>query len=334
MTVFVEAPRGADHENRKWDPTSLSEGPANPLAWANQSIIITAVGLAPNRWFGPAPWQMTSVNERSMTIDLEEFQHNGYLILDVLAPVVLARWRAAADAVMRQPRFAAKPQFHYIPLLLPGNQDATLLDALDHPLLIDSVSRILGGGPLLLDNAALLAAEPGVGYHQGWHRDVLQVPVDHITDAMFSPQWRHNNVQLNLALADDDAFWAVPASHQRPNTKGEEQAFGGSRHLAPESAVMPGGRRLHLLAGQAALYHNNMIHRGYCDFTQPRRTLHIGYHSRQRPPTWHFYNFDDRALPAEHLASLPPGARRWMEDRLARRRQFPDVAPSYRGGFD
>jgi hypothetical protein len=268
-----------------------------------------------------------------VVLDLAQFRRDGYVILDVLTPPHLAELRAAADALMQQERFAIHLKFHYVPLLLPGNVDAKLLEAIDHSVLIENVETILGGGPLALDNASLLAADPGVSYRQGWHRDVLQVPQEYITDEMFSPRWAHNNVQLNLALAEDAAFWAVPGSHVRPNTLGEQQAFGGNKHVSPVGATVPGAQCLFLKPGQAVLYNNNMIHRGYCDFTTPRRTLHIGYHSTCRPPTWHFYNFDDTKLPPEHRMALPPGPRRWMEQRLARRRQFPDVVASYRSGL-
>jgi len=163
---------------------------------------------------------------------------------------------------------------------------------------------------------------------------VLQVPEAQIVDEMFSPRWVHNNVQLNLALADDAAFWAVPGSHLRPNTPGELAAFGGSKHLSPEEAVMPGAQCVRLRAGQAALYNNNLIHRGDAQFTSPRRTLHIGYHSLRRPPTWHFYSWDDRTLTPEHRASFPANTRRWLEGRLARMLAHPDQSASYRAGFE
>ncbi len=268
-----------------------------------------------------------------MAVDLAQYRQRGYVVLDVLAPAELARLRAAADALMAQPRYANEHRFHYVSLLLPGGVEPTLLTALDHAGLLTAVTELLGGGPLIVDNAALLAAAPGVSYRQGWHRDVLQVPESAIHDDMFSPRWVHNNVQLNLALADDAAFWAVPGSHCRPNTAAEQAAFGGTKHMSPVDATMPDGACLRLRAGQAALYNNNLIHRGYSDFTTPRRTLHFGYHSARRPPTWHFYNFDDTKLPAAHVASLPPATQRWMAARLARRRAFPDVAASYRSGL-
>lgn len=270
-------------------------------------------------------------------IDLDAFRELGYVILDVLSPAELARYRAAADAVMRQERYASKLQFHYIPLITPGPlcaNDPTLLETIDHPVLLGAVEAILGGGPLILDNAAILCGNPGARYRQGWHRDVLQVPEAKIDDAMFSPRWFHNNVQLNMALADDAAFFAVPGSHRRPDNAGERAVFGGSRHLSPEDVDMPGAQAIALRAGQAVLYNNNLIHRGHSDFPTPRRTMHIGYHSARRPPTWHFYNFDDRTLPPEFVASLPPSAQKWMKARLRRRIEYPEIAASYRSGLD
>ena len=38
-------------------------------------------------------------------------------------------------------------------------------------------------------------------------------------------------------------------------------------------------------------------------------------------------------FPPEHLALLPPHARKWVEGRIARRREFPDRAASFRSGY-
>ena len=265
-------------------------------------------------------------------IDLAAFKRDGFIILPVLEGDALAHYRAAADEFMRQPRFAER-RFHYISIAREEMHNKTLLEMLHHPTLISAVEQILGS-PLVFDNAAFLAAEPGVAYRQGWHRDVLQVPEAEIRDEHFSPKWRHNNVQLNLALADDDTgFWAVPGSHHRPDTAAERAVFAGSKHLSPVDAVMPGAINVRLRAGEAALYHNNLIHRGHADFTVPRRTLHFGYHCSKSPPTWHFYAAANEFRP-EYLATLSPAIRRMFEERAARLKQYPDVKMSYHAGFE
>jgi len=266
------------------------------------------------------------------TLDIEKFKRDGYVIVRVLEGEQLARCRAAADEVLSQEHFA-KPVMHYLPLLREDTHDPRLQTVLHHPVLLGAIEQLIGG-PLIIDNATMFAANPGVVYHQGWHRDVLQIPEQEIDDALFTPAWRHNNLQLNLALADNDsAFWCVPGSHIRPDTAAER-----ARVRQHETHVR--GRRRHagainltLRAGEAALYNNNMIHRGCCDFTTPRRTLHFGYHCKKYPPTWHFYTGSLMSFRPEYLATLTPVVRRMLEERIERLKQYPDMQPSFRAGF-
>ena len=140
-------------------------------------------------------------------------------------------------------------------------------------------------------------------------------------------------MQLNLALTRDRAFWAVPGSHVRPNSPAEQAVFGGTKHQSPVDRDMPGARCIELAPGEAVFYNNNLIHRGYCDFTERRRTCHIGYHCTRRPPTWHFYSHSPDQFTPDYLATLSPTVRGMIEDRLERQREWPDVKASYRSGL-
>lgn len=263
-------------------------------------------------------------------VDKEQFARDGFVIRQALSRTDLEALREAADELLARPALASQRKFHYLSVLLPALDARALHRAIHLPLVLETVEALLGPS-LCLDNAALLAAEPGVVYTQGWHRDVLQVPQEKIDERMFSPDWFHNNIQLNLALTEDRCFWAVPGSHRRPNTDAERAVFGGSRHMSPVGAQMPGGRAIALAPGEAVFYNNNLIHRGYADpVTTRRRTLHLGYHTATRPPTWHFYGLQKDALTPEYLASLEPTVRAWLERHLARRAAFPDVTQTYR----
>ena len=99
-----------------------------------------------------------------------------------------------------------------------------------------AASEDILGGPLIINNASLFAAEPGTCYNLGWHRDVIQIPEDEIDEqAIYAPARFHNSVQVNLALCPDETLWIVPGSHRRPNTPEERAAFQGSKHYAPAS---------------------------------------------------------------------------------------------------
>lgn len=265
-----------------------------------------------------------------MKIDIDQYHRDGYVILDVLNANEVAAYRAAADEFMTRPNYRGRQKFFYVPFLLPEFDLPGLHSSIHHQVLLDAAEQILGP-KLIFDNASILCADPGTVYTQGWHRDVLQVPQDQIDEGMFSPDWPHNNVQLNLALYADHCFWAVKGSHNRKNTPAEWAAFGGTKHMSPLEAQMPEGAVIVLKPGQAALYNNNLIHRGYADpVAIPRRTVHIGYHSTLHPPTFHFYGYNLDKLTPEFVSSLSPPVREMVELHIARRHEFPDVTASYK----
>ena len=127
----------------------------------------------------------------------------------------------------------------------------------------------------------------------------------------------------------------VPGSHQRPNTPAEDAAFAGSKHYAPVDAAMPGGIPVKIPAGHALLYNNNLIHRGYnAGMETPRRTLHMGYHSAARKPTWHFYLLPLAPIsdPA-YQARLQPRIRGMVEEYIALRHRYPRMEDTWQPGW-
>jgi hypothetical protein len=140
----------------------------------------------------------------------------------------------------------------------------------------------------------------------------------------------HNSVQVNLPLYPDNALWVVPGSHARPNTPEEDAAFRGSKHYAPPGAEMPGGVCVSIAPGQALLYNNNLIHRGYCaPFVGRRLALHLGYHSRTRPPTWHFYLLDESMFTEAYRDQMSPTLRRMLDEYFECRRQYPRMEDTW-----
>jgi hypothetical protein len=271
-------------------------------------------------------------------VDRSRYEQDGYLIIPVLSPAERKRFLDASNELVSRPRYrktnTGSPSKFLVsvPFLRPGHHHPVLVESILLPK-VHEVTEVILGSPLVVDNAVLLSAEAGTDYQQGWHRDVLQIPQNQIDEAMFSPRWRHNSVQINLPLVEDHAFWAVPGSHQRPNSPEENEAFAGSKHFSPVNARMPSATCFALQPGEAIFYNNNMIHRGWCAFTRPRRTLHMGYHCSQRPPTWHFYSDDPRRYPKEYLKTLTEPVRSALLARSCQRQRYPDVTESYRSGY-
>ena len=233
----------------------------------------------------------------------------------------------AGDAITTYGRLSKHYYFHLITdaLFLP-------LQHLFHEQRILAPVTDLLGGPLILNNASLFAAEPGTCYKLGWHRDVIQIPPAEIdAEAIFNPQRFHNSVQINLPLYEDETLWVVPGSHVRPDLPGEIAAFAGSKHYAPIDAEMPGGVNVRMRPGQAVLYNNNLIHRGRnACFTVPRRSLHLGYHSAARPPTWHFYLLDETAFTPAYRARMSPAVNAMIDAYFACRRDYPRMADTWK----
>ncbi|WP_341663335.1 hypothetical protein [Vibrio sp.] len=102
-----------------------------------------------------------------------------------------------------------------------------------------NISEEIIGENLALDGSALLLAETGTHYELAWHRDTIQIPQNEISDKLFTGEYFHNNVQINLALSYDESLWVVPGSHKRPLNKHEQEVFGMSKHYALDNCSLP-----------------------------------------------------------------------------------------------
>lgn len=279
----------------------------------------------------------------------EQFTNEGYIIIDVLSNKEINELRIFLDKLLSPNTTAAGASFHSSSFQHLGNNIADfgkeakqyyfnllttpdtepLHPAFHHPVILKTVEELIGSD-LVIDNAAIMAANVGTSYSLGWHRDVIQIPEDEINDSLFSPNRFHNSVQINLPLIEESSLWIVPGSHNRPNTKEENYVFEGSKHYSPEGVDMPGGIPVKVRAGQAVLYNNNLIHRGYTETMKvPRRTLHMGYHSASKPPTWHFYGINTELLNEDYLATLSPTMRLMMEKHLENRLKYPEISATW-----
>ena len=284
----------------------------------------------------------------------ETFLRDGYVIVDVLTEQEIAEFREIMDALISPKIKAADTkkkeasfqhlgdeiadfgkearQYYFHLLTKPGTE--SIHHAFHHPVILKTVEKLLGPN-LIVNNASILAANEGTEYSLGWHRDIIQIPQPEIEDWLFSPERFHNSMQINLPLVDENSLWVVPGSHFRPNTEEENKAFQGSKHYAPLGIEMPGGIPVPLKAGQAVLYNNNLIHRGFTEKMKiPRRTLHMGYHSALYPPTWHFYLLNGDLLTPEYLDRLSPTMQRMMEEYLECRRQYPDMSQTWKWEYN
>jgi ectoine hydroxylase-related dioxygenase (phytanoyl-CoA dioxygenase family) len=286
-------------------------------------------------------------------INKEQFLKDGFIIVDVLTKQEIEDFKKVmadlidpkttvydekkhgssfqhlGDEIKDFGREARQYYFHL--LTKPGTE--SIHHAFYNAKILNIVEQLLGPD-LIVNNASILAANIGTEYSLGWHRDIIQIPQNEIEDWIFSPERFHNSVQINLPLYDEECLWVVPGSHFRPNTSGENNAFNGSKHYAPLGAEMPGGIPVKLKAGQAVLYNNNLIHRGFTKKMEiPRRTLHMGYHSASEAPTWHFYLLNSDLLTPEYLGTLNLIMRMMMREYIACRKLYPNMSDTWKKGY-
>jgi ectoine hydroxylase-related dioxygenase (phytanoyl-CoA dioxygenase family) len=285
-------------------------------------------------------------------VDLDRYREAGFALVEVMPEDEAMAWRRRIDSILgwSEDRTGADTGFHssdnqhlgdpveaygtrskhYYFHLLTDERFLPIQRVFHHQAVLRAVEAVLGG-PLIINNASLFAAEPGTTYELGWHRDVIQIPQEEIDEAaIYDPARFHNSVQINLALHEDEALWVVPGSHRRPNTPAERAAFAGSKHYAPLAAAMPDAVQVRIRPGQAALYNNNLIHRGYAPgFRRPRRSLHMGYHCAAKPPTWHFYLLDETMFTDAYRARMSSEVRRMIDDYFACRRTYPRMRDTW-----
>ena len=284
----------------------------------------------------------------------KQFIEEGYIILDVLSEEEIFHFRSIMDKLLNPEirasnnskrgssfqhlgdnlsEFGQEARQYYFHLLTKAGTEP-IHHAFHHPTILEAVEQLIGPKPII-NNASILAANEGTSYSLGWHRDIIQIPEDQIEDWLFSPERFHNSVQINLPLVEENSLWIVPGSHNRPNRAEENTAFSGSKHYAPIAVEMPGGIPVKLNAGQAVLYNNNLIHRGYTETMKvPRRTIHMGYHSAAYPPTWHFYLLNSDLLTKEYLNTLSPTIKSMMEDYIACRAEYPDMSKTWTKAYN
>ena len=233
----------------------------------------------------------------------QKWRDDGYCVVRVLSPREAARLAAVADELVHR--------CNGIPSIGAILQEPRLSVLLDHPVVQGAVAAILcpddPNPDLVLETYRMEAREQGSVYRQGWHRDIplgaswlpQHIATD-VLEALSTRRWAHNNVQCNLALRHDECFHAIPGSNTRRFTIEEAKHFGaanqaGSNQCDP-NVVLP-GRSVTIEAGEMILQNNVVIHRGWGGLVQGsrggtvcenRRTLHFGFHSASRPPTWHF----------------------------------------------
>lgn len=149
---------------------------------------------------------------------------------------------------------------------MPGREAFTASYFTDS--IVDTVRALLEGAQdedLILELYNLLI-RPDHDFELRWHRDDIgpDATAEQELERLNKPGW---HAQWNLALYDDSSLIVVPGTHARARTEAERAAD-------PFEQNMPGQMIVHMKAGDAVFYNNNILHRGAYKSTIERMTLH------------------------------------------------------------
>lgn len=227
-----------------------------------------------------------------MKIDEQRFFEDGYLIireavpadqladLRLTAEILVDRCKARSEANRgpRGPRggewyAGVQPRVNVHEVV--DEETASVVDFLLGPT-VHGVSHQIMGTPESAITSMQITCSGLIDYgHTDWHRDSSareQAPLSGLQNDLMAN--RPGYLQWNIALYDDDVFWVVPRSHDRPTD--EEQRC--QLMLDPTSALQH-GTPVELAAGDGIVYPNVIMHWGSYYSSRLRRTLHFGFRS-------------------------------------------------------
>ena len=260
----------------------------------------------------------------TMQKNIEQYQSKGYVILeDAIPPEKLSEVQESyeetvADAIRLG--FAEKDETTG---LMKGHRfqnphhpqlaKRPLTEAISSPPIIEFISEFVGGEFAFFGFAAF-AMNEDFDYRGGWHRDSYAAWGKDSPEEMRVRELKHYKcIQVLLALRDDECFWFVPGSHNRPNTPDEEAHFNENRTGWEE--MFEGAIQVKLRAGSAVPFDSRGIHRGLKRPGVSRRSVFIVYGPPEdlKNSAIKGWAQDPVYSDEEYLASLPAPLRESIE---------------------
>jgi hypothetical protein len=262
-------------------------------------------------------------------LDLMQFKKYGYIIKDILTENEISTFLNKLQIIMD--KWPNQTDMMNIQFLQPSTCIKDIQSIIHHNKIMEACKYLLNGGEIILDGASLFYAKTCVSYMQGWHRDVIQIPDNEISESWYSKDHFHNNIQINIPLIKDDCLWVVDCSHTRQFNAEELTIFKGSKKIAPvDGKVLQNGKRLILKPGQAVFYNNLLIHRGYAPVLKKDRiTIQLGYHSNITKPTYHFGVLNHNEYTSEYLKYLDYEVVEILNKHIQEKKRYPEISKYY-----
>ncbi|NRN30113.1 hypothetical protein [Photorhabdus heterorhabditis] len=252
--------------------------------------------------------------------ELKKFKEDGYLIKSVLSESEINSYRELIKTHID----SQNDKMMNIQFMSPDIEINGIQRIINNKKIIEICGDLLTGGKVILDGASLFYAPKGIDYRQGWHRDIIQIPDEDISDSWFSKEHFHNNVQINIPLYEDKCLWFVKGSHSRNFNDIEMEVFSGSNKIAP--LKLPDiniGDNIVLKPGEAIFYNNLAIHRVYGGILMNERaTIQLGYHTNKYEPTCHFGVINYHKFDESYINSLNEEVKNTIIEHISERKKW------------
>lgn len=246
---------------------------------------------------------------------IDDYHTRGATIFrGILPPTLIEDLRIATDKAREIAREVRGQQAQRLQPVGKFDIDLKPFEAYrDLPELHDVIERLLGPGRFYGDLSLLgVLLEPAEWpYTTGWHRDLRDnaagFDITHWDRVLHDIELLN---QVNCPLYEDSSTWIVPGSHLRHDLPREREKFHERPVRKPDlegkssaerervcleyCESMPGAERLHLNAGDFALYRASLWHLGSYVPYRKRATLHDVV-STERSAAWREREFKELA---------------------------------------
>ncbi|MDA0709563.1 MAG: phytanoyl-CoA dioxygenase family protein [bacterium] len=251
------------------------------------------------------------VDVRIPDADVDFYHDNGYLIVpNALSPEEIEILREETTAICRGDR----GEVNNLPEMDPEDSDdavnqrvlcihmihrisSIMYDALAHPVLADTLTRLIGPNVKCMQSMLFIKASGKPG--QAWHQDEIYIPT---RDRSLTGGW----MALDDATTENGCLWVIPGSHKRgilwPQRVQHDRRFDCAHETfrfpyADEDAIP-----VEVKAGTMVFFNGYLLHRSLPNRAESgfRRVLVNHYMSAESLLPWHNPGEGERMATADH----------------------------------
>lgn len=219
----------------------------------------------------------------------------------------------------------------YICIHFPHKLSPLMSRVIAHPVVVDTLTRILGPNVKSMQSMLFVKAEGKPG--QAWHQDEMFIPT---RDRSLAAAW----IALDDATVDNGCLWVLPGSHRTgviyPDREHSDERFDCAREAYDFPYSEEDAIPLEVAAGSVVIFNGYLLHRSLPNTRERglRRAL-VNHYMRaesrlpwtKAPPGTHFASWDYRDIVM--VTGTDPYSYRGIAD-IAR----PHIRPDRDGGCD